>query len=74
MDNKDKQSNQGWLAAIIIILIIFSIAYNIQQNASKDNYQNALDWTACRRDYKNGLATMDECNQVKRNDSVYVPR
>ena len=73
-NNSDTESHTGVWITVLIVFIIACVIYNVAQNNAKNDYQNAQDWTACRRDYKNGLATMDECNQVRRNDSVYVPR
>ena len=75
MDDKShNDSHAGVWIFVLAVFIIGCIIYNISENRAKDDYQNAVDWTSCRRDYKKGLATMDECNKVKENGWVYVPR
>ncbi|GEM_PF-6101786 len=75
---QDNQNNKNSSSSIwIVVLVIFAvayIAYGISQTKAKNDYQNAVDYTACRKDYKNGLATMDECDKVKSNGYIYVPK
>jgi len=59
--------------AVFVVVGLFVFAY-WQQHTSAQDYQNAVDYTSCRKDVNNGLASASECEQVKSNNWIYAPR
>lgn len=71
---EDTTERGKWVWVAVFVVVGVSMFAYWQQHTSAQDYRNAIDYTTCRKDFNNGLASASECEQVKSNDWIYAPR